>query len=246
VVVRPLEAALARGGVAHEGVLSFALGLRGIPRAAETVAVQRDVTLAEAFGGRVHFAALSAREAVAAVRGPATAGTTAYHLLLTEDAVRGYDTRAKLDPPLREEADRAALVEAVRRRRLVVASGHRPCREEAKLCEYDYAEFGASALEVALAAALEVLEPPEFAWAVAAGPAEAFGLPGGTLRPGAPADVSVFDPEARWVVEPEAFVSRGRSTPLGGRALRARPVLTVVGGRVVFEAEKECINMQSK
>lgn len=234
-IVHPEDPALAAGGVMHEGALSFAMGLRGVPAVAETVAVCRDAVLQRALGGRLHFAALSTAESLPHL-GAGSGAVTAHHLLLTERAVRGYRTEAKLSPPLRGEADRLALLEAVRSGRLSLASGHRPVPPEAKACEYDYAEFGASALETALPAALGVLGAEALAIAASALPARTFGLPGGTLRPGAPADVAVFDPRAEWEVCPEALLSRGRSTPLAGRRLRGRAVLTVVGGRIVAEA----------
>jgi dihydroorotase len=247
VVLAPQDPALARGGVMHEGVLSLALGLRGVPAAAEVVAVARDVILQAAFGGRLHFAALSCAASLPHLGGGATAGVQAAHLLLTAEAVRGYDTAAKLSPPLREPADRAALLEAVRRGDLVLASGHRAVPAEGKACEYDYAEFGGSALETALAVGLECLSPTAFAQACAAGPAAALGLPGGRLAPGDPADVAAFDPRGSWEVPPAGLRSGGGGTPLAGRRLRGRARLTVVGGRVVFQAgdlARDCINMQ--
>jgi dihydroorotase len=231
VVVRPEDPDLAAGGVMHEGALSFALGLRGIPAAAEAVAVARDAALQRAFGGRLHFAALSAADSLAAL-GEATASVTAHHLALTEEAVRGYRTAAKLAPPLRTEADRAALVAAAAAGRLSLASGHDPCAPEEKACEYDYARPGAAALETAPALALEVLGPAAFVAAACVGPARAFGLPGGTLAPGAPADVAAFRAHEDWVVEPERLRSRGRATPLAGRRLLPRPAFTVCAGRL--------------
>jgi dihydroorotase len=235
VAVHPEDPDLARGGVMHEGVLSFALGLRGIPAAAEVVAVQRDAALQRAFGGRLHFTALSAADALPHLGG-ASAAVTAHHLALTEEAVRGYDTAAKLSPPLRSERDRQALLAAVEAGRLCLASGHRAVPPEEKACEYDYASFGAVALETALPLALELLQPRAFVQACAAGPAAAFGLPGGTLAPGAPADVAVFEPSEAWEVRPEALRARSRATPLAGRRLHWRVALTVVGGQVVHAA----------
>ncbi len=248
VLLGPEDPALAKGGVMHEGTLSFALGLRGIPAAAEGAAVARDVLLRAAFGGRLHFAALSSGASLARLDAGVSAGVQAAHLLLTDAAVRGYDTAAKLSPPLRGEADRQALLAALRAGSLVLASGHRPVPPERKACEYDYAEFGGAALETALAVGLGLLAPPEFARACSAGPAAALGLPGGRLAPGDPADASVFDPRSEWVVRPPALRTPGCSTPLGGRRLSGRAALTVVGGRVAFDAglcPRDCINMQT-
>jgi len=191
VIVRPEDPELGRGGVMHEGARSFGMGLRGIPAVAEAVAVARDALLQQAFGGRLHFAAISAAASIPLL-GNATASVTAHHLLLTEAAVAGYNTAAKLRPPLRTEQDRAALLAAARDGRLLLASGHHPSPPEEKDREYDYASFGAETIGSALAVALEVLGPPAFVRATASGPRAAFGLPAGTLSPGSPADVSVF------------------------------------------------------
>ena len=232
VVVPAEEPALARGGVMAEGALSFALGLRGVPEAAETLGVRAGAALQRAFGGRLHFAALSSAAAVPLL-GRATASVTAHHLALTEEAVRGYRTAAKLSPPLRTAADRAALLQAAAAGRLLLGSGHEPALPAEKDCEYDYAAFGASAVETTLPLALCLLGPQAFVRAASLGPARAFGLPGGTLRPGGPADAAVFAPEP-WTVEPAALRSRGRCTPLQGRTVQSRPVLTCVGGRVAW------------
>ncbi len=242
VVVHPEDASLAQGGVMHEGSRSFAMGLRGVPGVAEVVAVARDAALQRAFGGRLHFAAVSAAESLPFL-GDASASVMAHHLVLTEAAVAGYDTAAKLSPPLRTEADPAALLQAARSGRLLVASGHRPTPPEEKACEYDYAAFGASALETALAVALESLGPEAFVHATSLGPARAFGLDGGTLPPGAPADIAVLDADALWTVRPEAFLSRGRTSPLAGRSVRGRAVLTIVGGEVASGDLDCCIKM---
>ncbi len=223
VIVQAEDAGLARGGVMHEGALSFALGLRGVPAAAETAAVARDAALQRAFGGRLHFAALSAADSLPLLAG-ATAGVSACHLCLTEAAVSGYNTAAKLRPPLRAERDRAALLAAARAGRLLLASGHDPAPPEEKSCEYDYASFGGRLLDATLPAALGILEPAAFVRAACRGPAAAFGLPGGSLQRGAPADVAVF---AR-----DGGGPAGAGSPLAGVARPVRPVLTVLGGRV--------------
>ncbi len=226
---------LVGGGVAHEGPLSFAMGLRGIPAAAEVAAVARDVAAAAGAGPPPHFAALSAASSLG-VLGGASAGVTAHHLALTEQAIRGYRTEAKLSPPLRSEADRLALVAAAREGRLLLASGHASCPPEEKACEYDYASYGGPALEGALSLGLEVLGPLGLAQAASAGPARRFGLPGGTLAPGAPADATVFDPACAWTAGPVS--------PAAGRRLTGRALLTVVAGRVVFSLDDECIKMR--
>ena len=229
------DAELAGEGLAHEGPLGFALGLRGIPACAEEVAVARAAALQRATGGQLHLAALSTAGSLALIGDAVSAGVGAHHLLLTDAALRGYDTAAKLSPPLRDEADRASLVAAVRSGRLLLASDHRPTPPEEKDVTFEAAAWGASAVETALAAALEVLEPAAFVRACSSGPASTFGLPGGTLAVGALADVAVFAPRP-WQVEPRRLRSRGCSTPLAGRWLTHRAVLTLVAGRVVHAA----------
>lgn len=232
VVAHPEDPGLARGGVMHEGTVSFALGLRGVPAAAETVAVARDAALQRAFGGRLHFAALSCGDSLPLLSG-ATAAVTAHHLGLTEDAVRGYDAAAKLRPPLRTDEDRRALLAAALEGRLLLASGHDPHLPADKDREYDYAAAGASALETALPLALGLLGPQAFVHAASRLPAAVFGLAGGTLAPGRPADLAAFAPDEEWPVDPAGFASRGRASPLAGRVLRGRPAFTCVDGRLV-------------
>lgn len=233
VVVPAEDPDLAAGGGMAEGALSFSLGLHGVPEVAETLGVQAAAALRRACGGRLHFAALSAGSSLALLSG-ATAGVTAHHLALTEEAVAGYRTAAKLSPPLRTESDRRALLAAAVAGRVVLGSGHLPALPAEKDCEYDYAAFGASAVETALPLALSLLGPTAFARAAALGPARLFGLPGGSLAPGAPADAAVFALDEPWTVDPAAMRSRGRSTPLAGWRLGPRPVLTCVGGRVTW------------
>jgi dihydroorotase len=234
VIVHPELPELAQGGVAHESPLSFALGLRGIPAAAEVGAIARDMTVARTVGRAPHFAAISCADSLECL-GPATAGVTAHHLVLTEAEVVGYRPEAKLSPPLRGDTDREALVAAARAGRLLLASGHRSCPAEEKACEYDYASFGAPGLETTPAVALAQLGALALARAGAAGPAAAFRLPGGSVRAGQPGDVTVFDAAAEWQAE---------TGPEAGRWLRGRAVLTVVGGRVAFARGDVCIKIR--
>lgn len=254
---------LAAGGVMHRGAVSAALGLRGQPSEAESVLVARDLLLAERTGGHVHIAHVSTAAAVDLIRRAkargvrVTAEVTPHHLVLTDAAVRGggaegapaYDTHAKCNPPLRSEADRRALLEGLADGTLdAVATDHAPHARDDKDVEFDRAAFGISGLETALGLILtEVVGRGHLSLAAAverltAGPARAFRLAGGglrglgTLAPGAPADVTVIDPDLEWVVEPAAFASKGRNTPFAGRRLRGRAVLTVLEGRVTHDA----------
>jgi dihydroorotase len=243
---------LAAGGVMHEGALATVLGLKGVPAEAEEVAVARDLALAGLTGGRLHFAHLSTAGAVEQVRRARAAGVrvtaevTPHHLLLTEAAVAGqpsgraYDTNARTDPPLRTAAHASALVEGLRDGTIdCVATDHAPQRWIDKACEFDAAEPGISGLETAFGLLMRLVHAgrltlPELVASLTCRPAAAWGLPYGTLAPGAPADVVVLDPDQAWVVDVERFVSRGRNSPLHGQTLRGTVLLTIANGQVVY------------
>ncbi|MBI4494406.1 MAG: amidohydrolase family protein, partial [Chloroflexi bacterium] len=230
------------------------LGLRGIPAEAVEIAVARDLALARLTGARLHLAHLSTAPAAELVRQAkaqgvrVTAEVTPHHLVLTERLVAGsaaacYNTLAKVSPPLREPADVAALRRAVRDGTIdAVATDHTPHRLQDKEGEFGLASFGIAGLETALGLVLGVVTDGDLTLtqAVAAltiGPARAFGLRCGTLSPGAAADVVVFDPDQRWVVDVARFRSKARNNPLHGQTLRGRVRATIVGGQVVFEGE---------
>jgi dihydroorotase len=241
------ELGLSRHGVMNEGPVSTALGLRGIPNAAEDVAVARDCIIAELTGGQLHIQHVSTRGAVeiiraAKARGVAvTAEVTPHHLALTDEAVRGYRTEAKVKPPLRSAASvtavRDALVEGVID---CVATDHAPHHYEDKEREFDDAPFGLIGVETALAVCIRELvvsgrlDLPELINRLSCRPAQIARLPAGTLAEGSPADVVVFDPEVRWICQPEEFFSLSRNTPFAGQELVGRVVMTIVDGRSVF------------
>lgn len=242
---------LAAGGVMNEGKVATALGLRGIPNAAEAAMVARDIYLAELTGGHLHVCHVSTREAVDQIRRakergvPVTAEVTPHHLALTEEAVRGYRTEMKMNPPLRTEADRQALREGLADGTLdVIATDHAPHHYEEKEREFDDAPFGVVGLETALAVGMVelvcrgTLTLSELADRMSCAPARIMGLPGGTLRPGSPADIVLFDPEETWTVDPAAFLSRGRNTPFAGERLVGRVRRTVVGGETRYADER--------
>ena len=248
------EPTLAVGGVMHEGLVSTRLGLKGIPAAAEEIMVARDLLLAELSGGRLHLCHLSTRGSVELVRRAkergggggvkVTAEVTPHHLTLTDHACEQYDTHAKMNPPLREAADVAALRAALKEGVIdCIASDHAPHAYDAKEAAFDDAPFGIVGLETAFAVAYTelvlggVLSLADLVARMSTIPAQAFRLSGGTLKPGAPADVAVLDVTARWTVDPARFHSKSRNTPFAGRAVTGRPCLTLVGGRVVHEAE---------
>jgi dihydroorotase len=246
------EPTLAAGGVMHEGLVAARLGLKGIPSAAEEIMVARDLVLAELTGGRVHLCHMSTRGSVELIRrakqggagSRVTAEVTPHHLTLTDDACEDYDTHAKMNPPLREAADVAALRAALKEGVIdCIASDHAPHAYDEKDAAFDDAPFGIVGLETAFAVAYTelvqggVLTLPELLARMSTVPARVFRLPGGTLAPGAPADVGVFDVAARWTVDAARFHSKSRNTPFQGRALSGRPVLTIVAGRVVHDHE---------
>jgi dihydroorotase len=241
---------LVRGGVMHEGLVATRLGLRGMPAAAEEIMVARDLLLAELTGGRVHLCHMSTRGAVELIRrakerGVAvTAEATPHHLTLTDRACEGYDSHAKMNPPLREEADVAALRAGLREGVIdCIASDHAPHAYDAKEAAFDDAPFGVVGLETAFGVALTalvhdgVLTLPQLIDRLSTSPARAFRLAGGTLRPGGPADVVVLDVTTSWTVDPARFYSKSRNSPFAGRTLVGQASLTVVGGEPVFDRE---------
>ena len=243
------DPSLAGTGVMHAGTVSTRLGLRGIPAAAEEIMVARNILLAELTGGHVHLCHISTRGSVDLIRwGKArgvnvTAEATPHHFTLTHEACDGYDTNAKMNPPLRTAADVEAVREGLRDGTLdVIATDHAPHHYEAKEREFDDAPFGVVGLETALGLALTelvgggYLSVPQLVDRMSTMPARVFHLPGGTLRPGAEADIVVFDPESPWVVDPARFLSKSRNTPFAGRALRGAVMMTFVGGDRVYVA----------
>jgi dihydroorotase len=234
----------------NEGPAATRLGLRGMPSQAEAVMVWRDVELAELTGGRLHVQHVSAAGSVLAIREAkrrglrVTAEATPHHLALTdEDLARvGYDTSWKMNPPLRSAADQRAVQEALADGTIdCIATDHAPHSAVEKDLEFDQAANGIVGLETAFAVCLGLarrglLSEVRLVEALTSAPARAFGLPGGTLAKGAPADVAVLDPASEWRVEPERFLSKGRYTPWKGMLLTGRCVCTVVDGAVVFES----------
>ncbi len=238
---------LARGGVAHEGLVATLAGLEPVPAAAEEVAVARHIALCELTGVPLHLARLSSARGVRLVRDardrglPVTASVSALHLLLTEEAVRDYDTNAKVRPPFRSEEDRKALVAAVQEGVVdVVVSDHRPRARQEKEVEFDRAEPGASGIELTFGVLHTLVMAGELSLlaavrALALGPRLAMGLGGGRIAAGEPADLVLLDLTETYEVTAEGMVSQGKNTPLLGRTLTGRPVLTVRAGRVTWD-----------
>jgi dihydroorotase len=241
---------LAAGGAMHEGLVSTRLGLKGVPAAAEEIMVARDILLAELTGGHVHLCHMSTRGSVALIRRAkeqglrVTAEACPHHFTLTHEACEGYNTNAKMNPPLREPEDREAIRQALRDGTIdVICTDHAPHHYDAKEREFDDAPNGIIGLETALGLAITelvddgLLDLSTLITRMSTMPARIFKLPGGTLAPGAAADVVVIDPTAKWTVDPEKFYSRSRNTPFAGRQLRGRADVTIVRGQVVFRRD---------
>jgi dihydroorotase len=243
------EPTLSEKACMNEGPVSTVLGLRGAPAVGEAIMVERDILLAELTGGKVHIAHISAALSVDAVRrGKArgvsvTAEACPHHFALTDQAVRDteYDTHTKMNPPLRAEADRLAVIEGLRDGSIdCIATDHAPHTVDDKRVEYDQAAFGIVGLETAVPLSVDkllapgVVDVPGLVRLLSTNPARILGLPGGTLAVGSPADVTVVDLGKKKTVDPNRFATKGRNTPFGGLALKGWPVMTIVGGNVVF------------
>jgi dihydroorotase len=246
------DTGLSCGGVMNEGKVATALGLRGVPNAAEAGMVARDCYIAELTGGHLHICHVSTREAVEQVRrakgrgAHVTAEVTPHHLALTEDAVHGYRTEAKMNPPLRTEEDRESLLNALVDGTIdVIATDHAPHHYEEKEREFDDAPFGVVGLETALGVAmLELVESGRLSLSdvvdrLSCAPARIMGLDVGTLRQGARGDIVVFDPAERWTVDASTFASGSRNTPFVRKELVGRVRATWVGGERRYELPKE-------
>jgi dihydroorotase len=240
------EPTLAKGGVMNEGIMSMKLGLKGIPSEAEEIMAIRDMLLARRTGGHIHLCHMSTRGSVQLIewgkeRGiRVTAEVCPHHLSLTEDAIGEYDTNAKMNPPLRTADDVAALVQAVKDGIIdVIATDHAPHHYDEKEREFADAPNGIVGFETALAVNItwlvkpKIISLPLLIERMSCSPAKLFKLPGGTLRKGSPADVTVFDPGVDWEVNAARFRTKGRNTPYQGMTLTGRVYYTVVDGRVV-------------
>jgi len=240
------ELDLGAGGVMHEGLVSLQLGLRGLPAAAEEVMVFRDLTLARLTGGRLHIAHVSTAGSVELIRRakkdgiPVSAETAPHYFSLTDEAVRGFNTHAKMYPPLRQARDVQAIRAGLADGTLdCIATDHAPHSSLEKEVEFEQAANGIVGLETALGLILKlvqegVLTLSEAINKMSTAPARILGVPGGNLRPGSPADVTLIDPAHSWQVDVHQFKSKGRNSPFHGWELPGRAVMTIVGGKIIY------------
>ena len=232
-------------GMMHEGRVSLELGLTGSPSAVEEIMIFRDLALTQLTGARLHIAHVSAFGSVALIRQAKAAGLTVtaetapHYFHLTEEAVKGYDTNAKVNPPLRTAADVAAIKEGLRDGTLdAIACDHAPHSTMEKDVEFEAAAFGLIGLETSLGLSLKlvhdgVLTLSQLVARMSANPATILRVPGGNLAVGAPADITLIDLNREWTVDASAFASRSRNCPFNGWTLKGKAVVTIVGGRIV-------------
>jgi dihydroorotase len=243
------EPTLSADGSMNEGIVSAQLGLKGIPAEAEEIMVIRDILLARLTGGHVHLAHMSTKGSVELIRWGkergirVTAEVCPHHLSLTEESVRGYETNAKMNPPLRTAKDVEALREAVKDGTIdLIATDHAPHHYDEKEREFADAPNGIVGLETALAVVVTNLVEkgslgfPDLVDRMACAPARLFNLPGGSLKKGGVADVTVFNPSEHWKVDPSKFLSKGRNSPYTGMTLVGRAACTIVAGSVVYRS----------
>ncbi len=239
-------------GVAHEGFHAARLGLRGIPAAAESIMVERDISLAELTGGRFHVAHMSVRQSLRAVRDGKSRGVhvtcevAPHHFVLTDESLESpvrYDTNVKMNPPLREVADREAMIEGLADGSVdAIATDHAPHHADEKLVEFDHAPFGIVGLETCLPLVFDRLvhrgriSVTRAIELLSTNPARILGLPGGSLAQGRPADITVLAPDAEVAVRAANLQSRSKNTPFDGWSLKGAAAATIVGGRIVYQA----------
>jgi len=251
---------LTEGGQMNEGVVSAKLGLRGIPNAAEDIIVARDLALAQLTGGWLHIAHTTTEGAVELIRRAkekgirVTAEATPHHLTLTEERVIGYDTNAKVNPPLRTERDIEALIQGLNDNTIdIIATDHAPHTEGDKLCEFAKAPFGISGLETALGALMGLVHDKKLSLTTLIAkltyePARILGDKRGklgTLAIGAEADITIFDLDREWVVNTKDFASKGKNTPLAGEKLKGKVIATIYGETIVYKNDNVILKERS-
>ncbi len=237
---------LARGGIINEGRVAAQYGVKAIPAIAEGSIAERDISIARYIGRPIHLAHISVKETVEAVRAAKAKGikvtceVTPHHFALNESVMESLDATYKMNPPLRMEEDVEALKEGIRDGTIdAIATDHAPHAKWEKELELDAAPFGVVGLETALGVSMQLVHDKLIPLSrlielLSARPAQIFGLNGGNLKQGSPADISIFDMNKEWTVDPESFLSKGRNTPFTGMNLKGKNILTLVGGGVVY------------
>ncbi|MCL0091730.1 dihydroorotase, partial [Dehalococcoidales bacterium] len=246
------DTTLTDGGLMNEGVISTRLGLGGMPAAAEEIIVARDLSLAQLTGGRLHIAHITTEGSVDLIyraKGKGikvTTEVTPHHLTLTEERVIGYDTNAKVNPPLRTKRDIQALIQGLKENVIdIIVTDHAPHTEAEKRYEFTLAPFGISSFETALGSLMSLVHNGKLPLAILISkltyePAKIIGNKYGklgTLEIGAPADVTIIDPALEWVVDTKAFASKGKNTPLAGSMLKGKVMATIFQGKLVYKDE---------
>jgi len=240
------DANLSSGGVMHEGLVSTTLGMNGIPSVAEEIMIARDLKLAEFTGGRIHIAHVSTQGSVNLIREAKRRGikvtceTTPHHFTLTDDAVKTYDTNAKVNPPLRTRKDVAAIKRGLKDGTIdCIATDHAPHSVEEKEVEFDFAPFGMVGLETALGLVVtelikkRILSWPQAIAKLTTNPSRILNLKSGRIKKDFPADLTVIDPKASWIVDPAKFKSKSKNSPFGGKKLWGKVCYSIVDGKIV-------------
>src|SRR5208282_1157393 len=245
---------LSDDGVMNEGTLSTTLGLKGVPPAAEEVMVARDIILSELTGGRLHIAHVSTQGSVRLIRQAkergirVTAETCPHYFSITEDAVRAFNTNAKVNPPLRAGKDLDAIKRGLQDGTIdVIATDHAPHHRDEKLQEFDKSPSGISGLETALSLGLRLVEEgvltlDALAEKMAFNPARIIGVDKGTLRPGSDGDVTIIDKNREVTIDADVFASMGKNTPFANWLLKGMPVITIVRGKIAFSVERTALS----
>jgi dihydroorotase len=251
IIQRPQDPALAKGGAMNEGEVATRLGLPGIPAAAEVILLERDLRLVEYVGGRYHAGPLSTAAAIEAIRRAKDKGlavscdTAPHYFTLNETTVGDYRTFAKVSPPLRNEADRQAVIEGLRDGVIdAISSDHAPHDQDSKRVPFEQAEAGIIGLETLLPLSLDLhhngrVPLLDLLRPLTLRPAEILGLPTGRLKKGAPADLVLFDLDHAWHIEVDRFRSKSKNSPFDDRPVQGQVVRTVVGGRTAFAIDEE-------
>ena len=244
------DTSLVKGGQMNEGIVSARLGLKGRPAVAEEIIVARDIILAQLTGGHLHIAHASTEGSVELIRRArekgikVTAEVAPHHLTLTEDSVIGYNTNAKVNPPLRTRQDIQALIQGLNDNTIdIIATDHAPHTEADKQREFTLAAFGISSFETALGSLMSLVHDGQLTLSILISkltgePARIIGDRYGklgTLSIGAPADVTIFDPYKEWLVDTRTFASKGKNTPLAGTTLKGKVMATIYSGKLVYK-----------